>query len=397
MIKSSLIGISVVVGIITWMAFGGWILPGVATVTTYLLALFTVGSQNSFQVINYLIGSNGWLFPDILPTENKFHRELRIVFGVLSSKDSSAAITQLADSVWPHRLIVHHDFTKFANFSIERANVTVLSNTIKTAWGDWTLVDATLLLIKEALLDHSFTYFQLLSESCLPVRPITEFENYLHIECPNAMIDLLPLDSQNKDVLLSHAWRYLPRKQIIRRILRRAIVLCQGHTQKSYQKLSINTILLKTDDSFFRRIIHFIAQLIVSIFLSPLLGQFPVGSVKKCWVGGQWFGMSRPMAEFIVATIHKCPKIIEYFSSTRIPDESFFHTLIANSGFDRIYPSNHTVFWKSNGTGPDQLTQDELDSAQQSGRFFSRKFSIDSMDAIRSYNLSCVLPNLKNL
>jgi hypothetical protein len=45
---------------------------------------------------------------------------------------------------------------------------------IATAWGDVSLVRATLALLHAALADPDLTHFALVSESCVPVRPLTE-------------------------------------------------------------------------------------------------------------------------------------------------------------------------------------------------------------------------------
>jgi hypothetical protein len=54
--------------------------------------------------------------------------------------------------------------------------------TIPTAWGDISLVRATLLLLKEALRSSDATHFSLVSESCVPIKPLREIERRLSID-----------------------------------------------------------------------------------------------------------------------------------------------------------------------------------------------------------------------
>jgi hypothetical protein len=51
---------------------------------------------------------------------------------------------------------------------------TAIEPQIATAWGDVSLVRATLALLHAALADSDLTHFALVSESCVPVRPLTE-------------------------------------------------------------------------------------------------------------------------------------------------------------------------------------------------------------------------------
>jgi hypothetical protein len=54
--------------------------------------------------------------------------------------------------------------------------------TIPTAWGDISLVRATLLLLKEALRSSDATHFSLVSESCVPIKPLGEIQRRLSVD-----------------------------------------------------------------------------------------------------------------------------------------------------------------------------------------------------------------------
>lgn len=51
-----------------------------------------------------------------------------------------------------------------------------------TAWGSLTLVQATIALMEEAMLDESITHFILLSEACVPVKPLPEILYRLELD-----------------------------------------------------------------------------------------------------------------------------------------------------------------------------------------------------------------------
>lgn len=377
------ISVSAVVGSIGKFIFGSWEVGGFVSVLTYVIALFTVCRKDMLQFRNLLMGSRNCRLPLVPSVTQALPMRPNIVFGVLSSRDSSAAITQLADALKPHRLIVHHDFSKFPDFRVERDNVSVLSEPVQTAWGDWSLVAASLLLIESALHDPACTHFQLLSESCLPVRPVREYEEYLKREFPDAMIDLIPIDKQSINAFSSHAWRYLTRNRAARILAKRASILYHSRCPVFKQEGTVNLVVPKDDLGLWEHVCSIFGKRVLSVFLSPWLGFFPQGDLQKCWIGGQWFGVSRIMAEYILSTSQNCPKIVAHFAQSHIPDESFFHTIIANSGFVRIAPGNHVVFWESNSSGPDQVRLSDFDQIQGSGKYFSRKFLLDPANPVR--------------
>jgi GR25 family glycosyltransferase involved in LPS biosynthesis len=59
---------------------------------------------------------------------------------------------------------------------------TIIADHHETAWGDISLVRATRSLLLEALADPTLTHFALLSESCVPIRPLPEILRHLHLD-----------------------------------------------------------------------------------------------------------------------------------------------------------------------------------------------------------------------
>jgi len=310
-------------------------------------------------------------------------RPVHIVFGILSSRDSSQAIAQIADCVRPHRVIVHHDYSKYPQFAVLRDNISVIPARAVTAWGGWSLVDATLTLMTEALKDPCCSHFQLLSESCLPVRHIAAFENFLKQHQPDAMIDLIPLDSSDAGALASHGWRYLPRGPLMRRVARRAAMWWQGDIPDYRQQGSVNLHLPGHHAGPAGRLRQAIGRALVTQFHSGPLGAFPMGQIRQCWIGGQWFALSRAMAEHLLAMCDAAPEVARHFSRCHIPDEAFIHTLIAHSGAARIFPGNHVLFWEGDNMGPNLLGPKDIESVCNSGKFFARKLPLDPANPVR--------------
>jgi len=58
---------------------------------------------------------------------------------------------------------------------------TMIPDRHETAWGTISLVKASLALLRRALEDESLTHFVLLSESCVPIRPLSEMLRHLRL------------------------------------------------------------------------------------------------------------------------------------------------------------------------------------------------------------------------
>jgi hypothetical protein len=147
---------------------------------------------------------------------------MRIIFGILSSCNTADIIQQIIDAIGPdHTVIIHHDFSKQPEFHVTGSDVHIIENYVKTSWGDWSLVEATIRLMETALTKGKFDYFQLLSDTCIPIQPIDKFVDYLNSEKPDVNIDSASLLDEPM-LMMSHGYRVFAQKQTIQhRLLRK--------------------------------------------------------------------------------------------------------------------------------------------------------------------------------
>ncbi|MFB2350981.1 hypothetical protein, partial [Priestia megaterium] len=116
-----------------------------------------------------------------------------------------AVVDQLADALAPHTVLVHHDFTQQADFPLKAPNVRFVPNPVRTGWAVFGFVEGIFLTLRHALAELDFDYLQLLSPSCLPIKPMAQFEAHAmgsalaHFDC----IDLLA----DHDALMSVGYR----------------------------------------------------------------------------------------------------------------------------------------------------------------------------------------------
>jgi hypothetical protein len=307
---------------------------------------------------------------------------MRIVFGLLSCKDSAGAVEQFAKAVLPHVVLVHHDFSKFQGFDARAENIYLVDRHLETRWGDWSLVEAALLLMRQALDRFEFDYFQLVSESCLPIRPVAEFAKHLQFRQPAVMMNRFPIDSG--DGLYNFGWRYFSSVTLCQRIMRRAGAMYFGENKGRRTLMGVNMRLRTADPTGWRaKLKSGLGVLILRLFSSRLLSDFPVRTAGSCWVGSQWFGASREATAHILNARSAWPSLARHYAKCPIPDESYFHTLIAATSAGLVIGGNHYTSWASAGSGPDQLHLSDLAALLVSDAFFARKLSLNPLCPLR--------------
>lgn len=359
-----------------------WYLAALLSGVVYTVLSYFICGEMVRDFVSDLTGSRRQL-PPLAPAGTT--DKPTIAFGVLSSKQSTAAVEQIAAAVHPHPVYVHHDFSKQPDFAPRGDNITLLEHPVATAWGDWSLVEATYRLMARALADPAVTHFQLLSESCLPLQDIARFEAYLLKEQPDAMIDILPVSTEQ--ILYSHGWRYLPRTALLRRIGRRASIWVAG-AQYAHRDLgSINLRVALPAADFRGRLAQRAGR--VALRLAARSGQrlLDANGLHGYAVGAQWFGANRRTVQWLLQARQALPAFTAHYQRCHIPDESYVHTLLHNAvaaGLPlRMAPANHALYWDSNGTGPDLLKENDYGRLHESGKYFGRKFELDPDTALR--------------
>jgi hypothetical protein len=89
--------------------------------------------------------------------------------------------------------------------------------------------------------------------------------------------------------------------------------------------------------------------------------------------------------EYVLSYLNAHPEVQRFFSTTFIPDEMFFQTILANSPFkkDLINSTIHYTDWSKKRSHPAILGVAQVPAAIASGAWFGRKFEdIDALDHI---------------
>ena len=305
---------------------------------------------------------------------------MEIAFGILSSHEPEAAVTQLVDRLQDDgSVIVHHDFSKQPDFSLPRSNAYVIPDFVETGWGTPGLVRAIFHLIGTALERSRFDYFQLMSGSCLPLRPMADLKRHLELEGAPIHADLLDLDSDER-VMMSHGHRVFCRtEKLASRLLRRSRRWYLGDNPVTTQQANLG-IDHRLDPGAELSTLQWLGQQIHIAARAGLLDKHPFHSGLTPFVGSLWFCLRRDVCEHLVRQeLSSTP--LSYLLDLQLCDEILFPTLLGNSGF-AVAPSNHHVN-DFTGSHPRAFERGDLSVLAGSDRFFARKFNADPMDAAR--------------
>src|SRR5690606_14631782 len=145
----------------------------------------------------------------------------RIVFVIMSAVHSAKAVEELARALSPHRVLIHHDFAQTPGFAIDAANTSFVPDPKRTGWAHWGFSEGIFHSLRHALQHLDFAYLQLLSPTCLPIKPLREFEVLVADSECDAHFDAIDV-AEDLDALMSVGYRaYTPGNSLRHRILRR--------------------------------------------------------------------------------------------------------------------------------------------------------------------------------
>ncbi len=234
--------------------------------------------------------------------------------------------------------------------------ITLLEESIECEWGDISQVDATLLLIKEALASNqNYDFLCLRSGQDLMVS--SGFKQFLQENRNKVFVSYRRME-QDELGLMKIMWPKAARRRYTTphpiRILRRGLI--------SLSRKGVN--------------------------LLPNKKEWP--EEFAFYKGSQWFTIPGETARYILDFLKDNTWFHEYFKHTLVPDESFFQTLLLNSPFRDSIVNNNLYFVKwgetlSERNSPQTLAAEDIPVIEESGKFFARKFDARLDQAIVDY------------
>lgn len=297
-----------------------------------------------------------------------------IVFVVMSAVSKPETIDQLARSLAPHTVLVHHDFSQKPDFHLTAPNVIFVPNPKRTGWAFFGFVDGIFHSLQYALANLDFDYLQLLSPSCLPIKPIEQFESHIsgpadaHFDC----VDLL----NDQDALMWVGYRALTPENSFRfRVVRRLVNVYFGTSSSRRDEAGI---WLRSGRA--RNPLSWIAFFAIKALTRPSIGRHIFDDTFRPYYGTTWFGASRHIVAGMVESFLR-PGVRDYFSRLCIAEEFLIPTILMQLKPSKG-PMNHCI-QKFDEAHPGLFGEKDIEQLKKSPAFFARKFADDPSAPVR--------------
>jgi hypothetical protein len=261
-------------------------------------------------------------------------------------------------------IVCHHDFTQCSlDETLLTKNVRFVHPHINTQWGHITTSIAALKAF--ALLRHldAHDWFVLLSGSDYPVRPATELVSELSIT---------PYDA------------YLDHRELFDGTLSRDEEQISGfddpdwvtYAYGQYCTFRLGWIPFPSRQRLLSGLFPFRKRLVVlrNQSINRLIRVFILNQPSRIYGGDSWFHAGQRAIDRLLdeATIQK---LVRYYRNRNVPEESYFHTALANQVDLKICRANKRYAnWKAGGSHPKWLDESDLTDIIGSGAYFARKF-----------------------
>jgi hypothetical protein len=249
--------------------------------------------------------------------------------------------------------------SRMADFDVpDDPHVHVLQDRARVFWGDYSQVEAIVLLMRAALLQPGLAHsrFVLLSGADYPVRSNADIHHFFQEYAAEEFIQIERMPTADGCKTLDRLTGYQPRKTSFRVINR-----LKGLAQK------VGLIAAKRD------------------FIPALGDSLPYG-------GHTWWALTRPAVAHLLDFMDAHPAYVAFCRNTFCPDEHCFHTILGNSVFaPQVAPCLTYADWSRRSYRPENLTLAHAEFLSrdprhpQTERFpeglpylFARKFTAES-------------------
>jgi hypothetical protein len=227
-------------------------------------------------------------------------------------------------------------------------DVTLIRERVAVHWGGWSQVEASLHLIAAALEhDPPFARFVLLSGTCYPLRSNEALRDFLFAgDTEHIGVVRMPSAEQEKPMARLTRWHF------------------EGGDRTRGGKAAC------------LRLLNRIAR------HGPPRDAMRALDGLAAYAGNSWWALTHDTVQTVGRTMETRPGLVEFFRHSAFPDESFFHTILANT-LDpaRIGSSLTFADWSPGPERPQAISERHLVRLldQESGGgprfFFARKFN----------------------
>ncbi|MCF6444183.1 DUF5928 domain-containing protein [Nereida sp. MMG025] len=276
----------------------------------------------------------------------------KIAFILLCHKDPDAIIAQAKQlTAVGDYIAIHFDasakrehFAKITAALADNPNVTFARKRIRCGWGEWSLVQATLYAIEAAV--NAFpraTHFYMVSGDCMVIKSAKYIHEFL--------------DTHDKDYIES--FDYFESDWIKTGWKEERLIYRHYFNERTQKKLFYGSFALQEKFGLTRE----------------------VPSDIQVQIGSQWWCLRRRTIEWILDFTRERKDVMRFFSTTWIPDETFFQTLVRHVvPEDEIECRTLTFLMFTDYGMPVTFYNDHYDLLLSQDFLFARKISPEAKD-----------------
>lgn len=211
--------------------------------------------------------------------------------------------------------------------AIKRSGVTLCVPRVPVYWGEFSQVEATLALLRQALNSmHHYDYCVLLSGADYPLCPPEYIESFFERHRGTEFINLVEMPSERASKPLSRLTDYQ---------------VPSGHSWSLPLKALRRGM----------KLLH---------LLGPRNYRQALGTLRP-YAGSQWWALSRSACEHVLDFVKRQPRVVEFYRHSWFSDEMFFQTIIGNSPFlTNVRRSVMYTDWSAGGAHPGAFTERHL-------------------------------------
>ena len=277
--------------------------------------------------------------------------EIKLYYLILAHKNLSQVKRLISSLGHSHAKFFLHIDRKVGTSEIheqsfgQMKNVVVVRPRINIHWGGFSMVQATLLLLKRASVEKQKGYYILLSGQDFPLKSSNQIFDFLATRYGNEYLEYFYLPSSNWGMSggldrINYYW----------------FIDSIGKKESQY------LYELQKNENHRRPFFD---------------GLAPCG-------GSQWWCLTDECVAFILAFVGKYQIFHDYYRHCFIPDEMFFQTIILNSTFrDKVVNNNlRHIDWVSGPQHPKILQEIDLDSLIASDNLWARKFETNQSNML---------------
>lgn len=237
---------------------------------------------------------------------------------------------------------------------------------VKTKWGHWSVVSATLAALELLYTKRQPDWFVLLSAADFPARPAQQVISELEQSGADAFIDFHSVDAQ-----ATNALRAQTIGQSNPQLLHFKALAVRRMKDRHLRGSELWIPIVREGPSGLRLGRH-------TVHLPMRLPWAPFSQDLNCFYGDHWFTGNRRVAELLLTPRPEHLHLQRHLTTRACPDECYYQTVLCNEPSLVLHRDNKRYAdWGGGGAHPHDLTQSDWSDILASGAHFARKFPID--------------------